>query len=152
MTSNLGATNIDVKRIGFGATNNDRGYERMKEGILEELKKAFRPEFINRLDDIIVFHKLSEEHTREIVKLMLSNVIKRLDERGIYLGYDADTVDYLAKEGFDENYGARPLRRMVQQIVEDKLSEEILEGKISIGDSVRMYMLEGKPAFERSKE
>jgi ATP-dependent Clp protease ATP-binding subunit ClpC len=151
MTSNLGATNIDAKKIGFAATSDDRGYERMKEGILEELKKAFRPEFINRLDDIIVFHKLSEAHTREIVKLMLGNVIKRLDERGIHLAYEDGTVDYLAKEGFDENYGARPLRRMIQQIVEDKLSEEILEGKISIGDSVRMYMLDGRPTFERSE-
>jgi ATP-dependent Clp protease ATP-binding subunit ClpC len=151
MTSNLGATNIDAKKIGFAATSDDRGYERMKEGILEELKKAFRPEFINRLDDIIVFHKLSEAHTREIVKLMLGNVIKRLDERGIHLNYEDGTVDYLAKEGFDENYGARPLRRMIQQIVEDKLSEEILEGKISIGDNVRMYMLDGRPTFERSE-
>jgi ATP-dependent Clp protease ATP-binding subunit ClpC len=151
MTSNLGATNVDARRIGFGAASDDKGYERMKEGILEELKKAFRPEFINRLDDIIVFHKLNEEHTREIVKLMLGNVIKRLDERGIHLACEEDTVDYLAREGFDENYGARPLRRMIQQIVEDKLSEEILEGKISIGDSVRMYMLDGKPAFERSQ-
>ncbi len=150
MTSNLGATSIDIKRIGFGAAGSgDRGYERMKEGILEELKKAFRPEFINRLDDIIVFHKLSEEHTREIVKLMLGSVTKRLEERGIYLAYEDDTVDYLAKEGFDENYGARPLRRMVQQIVEDKLSEEILEGKISIGDSVRMFMRDGKPEYEK---
>jgi ATP-dependent Clp protease ATP-binding subunit ClpC len=149
MTSNLGATNIDAKKIGFAAPDDDRGYEKMKQGIMEELKKVFRPEFINRLDDIIVFHKLSEAHTREIVKLMLGNVIKRLDERGIYLTYTDDAVDYLAKEGFDENYGARPLRRMVQQIVEDKLSEQILEGKISIGDSVRMFMQEGIPAFEK---
>ena len=149
MTSNLGATNIDAKKIGFAAPDDDRGYEKMKQGIMEELKKAFRPEFINRLDDIIVFHKLSEAHTREIVKLMLGNVIKRLDERGIYLTYTDDAVDYLAKEGFDENYGARPLRRMVQQIVEDKLSEQILEGKISIGDSVRMFMQGGIPAFEK---
>ncbi len=149
MTSNLGATNIDAKKIGFAVPEGDRGYEKMKQGILEELKKAFRPEFINRLDDIIVFHKLSEAHTREIVKLMLGNVIRRLDERGIYLTYADDTVDYLAKEGFDENYGARPLRRMVQQIVEDKLSEQILEGKISIGDSVKMFMKDGIPAFEK---
>ena len=149
MTSNLGATNIDAKKIGFAVNDGDRGYERMKQGIMEELKKAFRPEFINRLDDIIVFHKLNEDHTREIVKLMLGSVIKRLDERGIHLDYEEDTVDYLAREGFDEQYGARPLRRMVQQIVEDKLSEEILEGKISIGDGVRMFMLDGKPAFEK---
>ena len=151
MTSNLGATNIDVKKIGFAAGNHDRGYENMKQGILEELKKAFRPEFINRLDDIIVFHKLSEAHTREIVKLMLGNVIKRLEQREIYLDYSDDTVEYLAREGFDENYGARPLRRMIQQIVEDELSEEILKGNINIKDKVHMYLEEGKPAFKKQE-
>ncbi len=152
MTSNLGATNIDAKRIGFSVVDNDRGYEQMKQGIMEELKKAFRPEFINRLDDIIVFHKLSREHTKQIVRLMLGNVIKRLEERDIYLTYEDDTVDYLAREGFDENYGARPLRRMIQQIVEDELSEEILKGKISIKDRVHMYLNEGKPAFKKQDE
>lgn len=150
MTSNLGAGGIDIKKIGFAAANGERGYEQMKQGILDELKKAFRPEFINRLDDIIVFHKLSEDHTREIVRLMLGSVIKRLSEREIYLEYEDDTVEYLAKEGFDENYGARPLRRMIQQIVEDQLSEEILKGEISIKDRVLMYMKDGKPAFKKN--
>ncbi len=151
MTSNLGATNIDVKRIGFAVEKGDRGYESMKQGIMEELKKAFRPEFINRLDDIIVFHKLSPEHTKQIVKLMLGSVIKRLEEREIYLTYSEDAVEHLAKEGFDENYGARPLRRMIQQIVEDELSEEILKGHISIKDHVAMYMQDGKPAFKKQQ-
>ncbi len=152
MTSNLGATNIDIKRIGFAVEQGDRGYESMKQGIMDELKKAFRPEFINRLDDIIVFHKLSPEHTKQIVKLMLGNVIKRLEEREIYLTYSEDMVEYLAKEGFDENYGARPLRRMIQQIVEDELSEEILKGHISIKDHVYMYMSGGKPAFKKQEK
>lgn len=152
LTSNIGVGGTEAKRIGFAtAVPGDTGYEQMKEGMLEELKKTFRPEFINRLDDIIVFHKLSREHTREIVKLMLGNVIKRLEEREIKLSYTEDTVDYLAKEGFDENYGARPLRRMIQQLVEDQLSEEILEGKISLKDSVEMYMKDGKPAFRKQE-
>jgi len=151
MTSNLGAANIDAKKIGFAAANDDRGYAQMKQGILEELKKAFRPEFINRLDDIIVFHKLDEEHTRQIVRLMLGNVIKRLEEREIFLTYSEDTVEHLAREGFDENYGARPLRRMIQQIVEDQLSEEILKGTISIKDKVHMYLENGKPAFKKQE-
>lgn len=152
MTSNLGVRDIEIKRIGFGAPGpGDSGYAQMKQGIMEELKKAFRPEFINRLDDIIVFHKLSREHTREIVKLMLGNVIKRLEERDIRMSYSEDTVDYLAQEGFDENYGARPLRRMIQQLVEDQLSEEILEGKISISDKINMYMSDGKPAFRKEE-
>ena len=150
MTSNLGAHGIDAKKkIGFGAAASDAGYESMKQGIMEELKKTFRPEFINRLDDIIVFHKLSEEHTKKIVRLMMGNIIRRLEEREIYLSYSDDAVDYLAREGFDEHYGARPLRRMIQQIVEDELSEEILEGKISIKDKVHMYMENGKPAFKK---
>ncbi len=150
MTSNLGAGGVDVKRIGFAVKDDALGYEQMKQSILEELKKAFRPEFINRLDDIIVFHKLNEGHTRKIVRLMLNNVTKRLAEREIYLEYENDTVVYLAREGFDENYGARPLRRMIQQIVEDQLSEEILKGGISIKDKVLMYMQDGKPAFKKN--
>ncbi len=150
MTSNLGAHGIESKtKIGFAAQDTDNGYEFMKQGIMEELKKQFRPEFINRLDDIIVFHRLSKEHTKQIVRLMLNNVIKRLEEREIYLTYSDDTVDHLAKEGFDENYGARPLRRMIQQLVEDELSEEILEGKISIKDKVHMSMEKGKPVFKK---
>lgn len=149
MTSNLGAHGIESNKIGFAVSSGDRGYEHMKQGIMEELKKTFRPEFINRLDDIIVFHKLSQEHIKEIARLMLENVIKRLEEREIYLTYSDETVDYLGKEGFDENYGARPLRRMIQQIVEDELSEEILEGKISFKDKVHMYLKNGKPAFKK---
>lgn len=153
MTSNLGVRDIEQKTIGFAAVKSgESGYEQMKQGILDELKKAFRPEFINRLDDIIVFHKLSREHTREIVKLMLGNVIKRLEEREIRMSYTEDTVDFLAQEGFDENYGARPLRRMIQQLVEDQLSEEILEGKISISDKINMYMNDGKTAFRKEED
>jgi len=153
MTSNLGAHGIESsKQIGFSATPMDGGYERMKEGIMEELKKAFRPEFINRLDDIIVFHKLNEAHTREIVKLMLKNVAQRLEDREIYLDWTDEAVNHLASEGFDEIYGARPLRRMIQQLVEDALSEDILEGRISIGDKVQMAMEKGKPVFEKTQK
>ena len=152
MTSNLGALGIDAKKIGFTTDSGDGGYAQMKENMMEQLKKAFLPEFINRLDDIIVFHKLSREHTQDIVRLMLGNVIKRLEERDIHLSYSDDTVEYLASKGFDEQYGARPLRRMITQLVEDELSEEILEGKISISDSVTMYMQDGKPAFKKQEE
>ena len=152
MTSNLGALNIDAKKIGFAADTGDGGYAQMKENMMEQLKKAFLPEFINRLDDIIVFHKLSREHTQAIVRLMLGNVIKRLEERDIHLSYSDDTVEYLASKGFDEQYGARPLRRMITQLVEDELSEEILEGEISISDKVTMYMQDDKPAFKKQEE
>lgn len=150
MTSNIGAHGIEnAKQIGFSAPKADGGYKRMKEVILDELKKAFRPEFINRLDDIIVFHKLSREDIKEITKLMLGTVGKRLEDREIYLNYTEDAVEYLADNGYDEAYGARPLRRMIQQIVEDELSEEILEGTVSLGDKVEMYMKDSKPAFKK---
>ncbi len=151
MTSNLGAQGMDTKRIGFTADTGDGGYAQMKEVMLEQLKKAFLPEFLNRLDDIIVFHKLSREHTQDIVRLMLGNVIRRLAERDIHLAYADDTVEYLAGKGFDEQYGARPLRRMITQLVEDELSEEILQGTISISDKVYMYMKDGKPAFRKQE-
>ena len=152
MTSNIGALNLDARKIGFAVEPGDGGYAQMKESMMEQLKRAFLPEFLNRLDDIIVFHKLSREHTQAIVRLMLGNVIKRLEERDIHLAYSDDTVEYLAQRGFDEQYGARPLRRMITQLVEDELSEEILEGKISISDKVYMYMKDGKPAFKKQEE
>jgi ATP-dependent Clp protease ATP-binding subunit ClpC len=156
MTSNLGAHDIMTKRrIGFmGAEDaTERAqYESMKDRIMEELKRSFSPEFLNRVDDIIVFHRLNEEDTRKIVSLMLNRVGDRLKGRNVNVSFSDDAKDYLAKQGFDENYGARPLRRAIQQLVEDKLSEEILEGKISIGDRVEMYMESGKPAFRKLED
>ena len=150
MTSNLGAHGTDTKnKIGFAVAAGDGGYQSMKEEILEELKRMFRPEFINRIDDTIVFHKLSPDHIKDIVKLMLNDVISRLDKKQIHLEYSDESVDFLAKEGFDDRYGARPLRRMIQQTVEDELSEEILDGRISIGDTVQMVKKDGKLAFNK---
>ena len=152
MTSNIGAYGIEnSKKIGFSAEQEDHGYDRMKEGILEELKKEFRPEFLNRIDDIIVFHKLGKEDIKHIAGLMLAVVQKRLHDRQIYLTYTDGAVNYLAEHGYDESYGARPLRRMIQQLVEDELSEEILAGTINLKDKVQMYMKGGKPAFKKVK-
>ena len=146
MTSNVGASKIGkAKRMGFGADDNAAaaGYERMKETMLEELKRAFRPEFLNRVDEIIIFHSLEKEQTLEIVKLMLKSVATRLTERGIHLSVTPEVESYLAETGFDPTYGARPLRRAIQQKVEDSLSEEILSGRIQLGDSVEAVMREG---------
>ncbi|MBQ9942495.1 MAG: ATP-dependent Clp protease ATP-binding subunit, partial [Christensenellaceae bacterium] len=157
MTSNVGAHNIEKqKKIGFAVEKDadkaaKKSYEDMRENILAELKRSFRPEFINRIDDIIVFHKLDESGTLEIAKLMLASIAGRLAERDIHLTYTEEAAAYLAEQGFDEEYGARPLRRMVQQTVEDRLSEEILEGNIHFGDHVEMYMAEGKPAFRKAE-
>ena len=149
MTSNLGAHSIEKNRIGFGAVREDStAYEAMKENITEELKRSFRPEFLNRIDDIIVFHRLDESDTRAISRLMLDVVAKRLKERGIILSYTDEAADKLADNGFDREYGARPLRRLIQQTVDDNLSEQILEGNIKLSDTVEMYLdEEGKFAF-----
>ncbi|MBQ4062378.1 MAG: ATP-dependent Clp protease ATP-binding subunit [Christensenellaceae bacterium] len=149
MTSNLGAHSIEKSRIGFGAVREDTtAYEVMKQNINEELKRSFRPEFLNRIDDIIVFHRLDENDTRAISRLMLDVVAKRLKERGITLSYTDEAADKLADNGFDREYGARPLRRLIQQTVEDNLSEQILEGNIKLSDTVEMYLDEkGEFAF-----
>ncbi len=142
MTSNIGASRIGAKsKIGFGQAEEDpSGYEHMKEHMMEELKRSFRPEFLNRIDDIIVFHNLDEEDTLKIAALMLKSIAQRLTERNIHLSYTDEVVAKLAKMGFDAEYGARPLRRLMQQTVEDKLSEEILEGSVRLGDEVRMEL------------
>ncbi len=154
MTSNVGAHDIaNQKKIGFEADQKDRhSYEDMRENIMAELKRSFRPEFLNRIDDIIVFHKLNEEDTLAIAKLMLGTIAKRLDERDIHLSYTEDAAKLLAKQGFDEEYGARPLRRLMQQTVEDRLSEEILEGNISFGDQVEMYTADNEVKFRKKGE
>ncbi len=161
MTSNIGASRIGAKsKIGFGQAEEDpSGYEHMKEHMMEELKRSFRPEFLNRIDDIIVFHNLDEEDTLKIAALMLKSIAQRLTERNIHLSYTDEVVAKLAKMGFDAEYGARPLRRLMQQTVEDKLSEEILEGNVRLGDDVRMelsgdefvFNAENKPKQEEEK-
>jgi ATP-dependent Clp protease ATP-binding subunit ClpC len=154
MTSNVGASSFQRQRsMGFGAqTDGALPYERFKQNMLDELKKTFRPEFVNRVDEIIVFHTLDKEDTRQIVDLMLADVAKRLKDQGIELIVGDEAKDFLASEGFDEMYGARPLRRAIQQKVEDSLSEELLAGRIALGDSVEAYMSEGKLAFRKAEK
>lgn len=139
MTSNAGASTIKKqKSMGFNVSENKEGnYEKMKDNIMDEVKRAFRPEFLNRIDDIIVFHQLEEKDIQQIVGFMLSSVSKRLVEQEIYLDFTDEAKKLLAKEGFDTTYGARPLRRAITKTVEDKLSEEILRGNIKKGDKVR---------------
>jgi ATP-dependent Clp protease ATP-binding subunit ClpC len=147
MTSNVGANRLNKSaRLGFGSDDNASvsNYERMKETMFEELRRAFRPEFLNRVDEIILFHSLEKEQTLEIVKLMLKSVVHRLEERGISLSVTPEVEAYLAETGFDPTYGARPLRRAIQQQVEDSLSEEILSGRVQLGDSVQAVMQDGK--------
>jgi ATP-dependent Clp protease ATP-binding subunit ClpC len=154
MTSNVGASTIKKqKSMGFafgdeGVKQNE--YEKMKENIMEELRRSFRPEFLNRIDDIIVFHQLQEEDLKQIVKLMLDTVSERLREQEIDINFTGESEELLAKEGFDLTYGARPLRRAITKIVEDKLSEEMLKGSVKKGDKVVVSVKDGQLEFNKS--
>jgi len=139
MTSNVGARLItEPKRLGFASANVDKAknYNDMKNNVMGELKNTFRPEFLNRVDEIIVFHPLEEEHLKSIVGLMIESLAKRLKENAIELEVTYDAKLLLARKGFDQVYGARPLRRAIQSMVEDKLAEEMLEGRVKSGDKV----------------
>ena len=140
MTSNVGATFLNKASVGFGAASEESDYEDMKERIMDELKKTFRPEFLNRVDDQIVFHALKEEHIREIVDLMLDELNKRIEEYSLHVEVSEDVKGMLLREGFDPGYGARPLRRVIQRRLEDGLSEELLQGKIAPGDTVEVVV------------
>ncbi len=147
MTSNVGASMItSTQKLGFSISNDDKKdkYEKLKDTVMEELKKAFRPEFLNRIDDIIVFAHLSKEEIRQIVELMLKDLFKRLDERELTIEVNDDVKDYLAKEGYNEAYGARPLRRVIQKKIEDVLAEEILTGNYKPKDVLVMSMEDDK--------
>ncbi len=140
MTSNLGSDLIKRETVmGFSikadaAQSEKQAYERMKEKVLDEVKRFFRPEFLNRIDASVVFHALAQEHILSIVDLMLDQVRKELDEKSISLEATDAAKEYLAEKGYDPNFGARPLRRLIQDEVEDKLSEELLGGRINAGD------------------
>lgn len=152
MTSNVGAHTIrKQKTLGF-ATAGDMAaaeYEKMKDNIMEELRKTFRPEFLNRLDEIIVFHPLEDVHLRQIASLMIQNVAKRLAEKNIFLEVSEAAKEYMIKQGFDPVYGARPLRRVIQKTLEDSLSEEILAGRVKMGDKVLLDVEDGKLVFKK---
>ncbi|QUH21584.1 ATP-dependent Clp protease ATP-binding subunit [Alkaliphilus sp. B6464] len=140
MTSNVGAHTIrKQKTLGFTVNEDDfakNEYEKMKENIMEELRRTFRPEFLNRIDDIIVFHALEREHIGEIVDLMLEDLRKRLQDLNINLEVSNEAKVFIAHKGFDAQFGARPLKRAIQKMVEDQLSEELLKGTIKSGSDI----------------
>ncbi len=151
MTSNVGATFLKKATVGFGAASEEDDYDGMKDRIMYELKKTFRPEFLNRVDDQIVFHALSEEHIRQIVDLMLDELNRRIEEYSLQIEVTDDVKGLLLKEGFDPSYGARPLRRVIQRRLEDGISEELLQGKIGPGDTVEVTT-EGESALSFQKK
>ncbi len=142
MTSNVGAEMIRKGTVlGFTSGSNEsktreQAYDKMKDNLLNEMKKTFRPEFLNRVDGVVVFHSLSKEQIRQIVDLMLTSVTQQLKEKDIALEVTDAAKDFLGEKGYDEVYGARPLRRAIQDMVEDKLSEDLLRGNFQSGDSV----------------
>jgi ATP-dependent Clp protease ATP-binding subunit ClpC len=139
MTSNVGARDITkTKGLGFSAPDEKGTFDRIAEKVKEEIGRVFNPEFLNRLDDVIVFHPLSQGHIRQIVSILIRDVQKRLAEEEITLKLTDPASDFLAKQGYDENFGARPLKRAIQRFVEDPLSEKILTGEFSRGDEVEL--------------
>lgn len=149
MTSNLGATSLrDDKTVGFGARDIRLDHANMEKRMLEELKKAYRPEFINRIDEKVVFHSLSAEDMQEVVKVMVKPLIASLADKGIELKFQASALKLLAQEGYDVEMGARPLRRTLQTQVEDKLSELLLTGDLTTGQTLKVGVKTGQLKFE----
>ncbi len=143
LTSNLGASSLaEPKTLGFAQSGDSgkRAEQKAAENVMEALKKAFRPEFLNRIDEIVIFHKLSDENIRKIARLMLGEITSRIESMKMKITFTDEVVGFLAKEGFDPVYGARPLRRAMQRKIEDSLSIELLEGKLGAGDVIEAYL------------
>jgi len=151
MTSNVGAETLRKgTSLGFGPITDESSYDRMREKILEEAKRAFRPEFLNRLDDIIVFRPLTKPELIEILDIEIEKVMNRLKARNLKLIVDEAAKDLLVEKGYDPQYGARPMRRSVERFLEDPLAEEILKGRLVENEPVQVTVTDGKLAFNQS--
>ncbi|HOA31488.1 MAG TPA: AAA family ATPase, partial [Clostridia bacterium] len=153
MTSNVGARNItEPKRLGFADPDisEHENYENMKKNVMEELKKTFRPEFLNRVDDIIVFEPLNKEQIVKIAHLLLNDLKKRARLNDIELSFDEGVAEFIADKGFDPVFGARPLKRAIQTHLEDKLSEGMLRGDIDKG-MITIYIEDGTPKYRKTE-
>lgn len=152
MTSNVGATSIRKQNVlGFATSKQEdkEEYERMKETITEELRRTFRPEFLNRLDEVIVFHSLQEEQVKEIVDLMIGDLEKRLEKLDVRIKITDKTKEYIGQQGFNPIFGARPLERTIRKLIEDQLAEEILSGKVSKDEPILIDYEDDKLVFKR---
>ena len=157
MTSNVGAKNIMAQGnpLGFTAEKDEEqreetSFEAVKEAVTAELKRTFRPEFLNRIDETIIFHPLAEKDIEEIARKLLEITAKRVEGLGIHMTVSDEAVRFVAKEGFDPVYGARPLRRAIQNNVEDAVAEKLLEGTISEGDQISVSIADDKIAIAKS--
>ena len=150
MTSNVGSSFLKKEAMGFAAKKDEKtDYKNMRGYVMEELKRSFRPEFLNRIDELVVFHSLQEEHLLKISELLINQVNQRLSENGLELQVEKSAIELIAKEGNDPIFGARPLRRAIQRLIEDALSEKILEREFKSGDRIRVEAEDGKMKFSK---
>jgi ATP-dependent Clp protease ATP-binding subunit ClpC len=147
MTSNLGTADLRKAAVGFGKTDEAVTYEKMKEKVHEDLKRSFRPEFLNRIDEIIVFNELTKEEVTEIVDLLIKRVLDQLESQGLGLELTTDAKLLLAAKGYDPSLGARPLRRAIQRMIEDPLSEKILWKEFHAGETIVVDALDDEIVF-----
>jgi ATP-dependent Clp protease ATP-binding subunit ClpC len=153
-TSNVGVNDIPKRKSGLGFTQNkdeNVDYETTKEILISAFKSRFKPEFVNRIDVVTVFHPLESEQLTQIAKLFISNLNKRLVSQGISLKITESALKYLIEKGYDREYGARPLRRLIEQEVEDRIAEQCLEGGVSHGSIVTISARDGKLIFRVSR-
>jgi ATP-dependent Clp protease ATP-binding subunit ClpC len=159
MTSNVGAPQLD-KNVGIGfrgagadeSVDRERAYQRMRDQVMEELRRTFRPEFLNRLDEVIVFRPLTTGQIKEIVGILIERVRRELRGQNMDLDVTEGAKEVLAREGFDPTFGARPLRRAIQRLVEDPLSDGLLRGQFHSGDTVLVTAVDNTITFERKRE
>lgn len=153
MTSNLGAREIQKNTpLGFKAADNrELSYNEIKDKVMSELKQTFRPEFLNRVDEVIVFHKLTKEQIYSIIDLMISRLAQQLELQGIIIEITESAKELLLKKGYDEKMGARPMRRSIQNLIEDPISEKIINGEIKSGQAIRVSSEDGQMIFDIKK-
>jgi len=148
MTSNIGARAVEKgATLGFQKTSEEDQYKRVKESITTELKNVFNPEFLNRIDEVIIFHPLNKEHLLQIVDNMISEVNGRLTVSNMHLEVTEDVKEWLIQEGYQPSYGARPMRRAIQRHIEDPLSEEIIKGRFKESRRIKIVLKDNKPDF-----
>lgn len=150
MTSNIGARNItERKKLGFSNDDisEESDYKEIKKSVMSEVKKEFKPEFINRIDEIVIFHRLNKSEIRKITDLMIERVTNRLNDQNYYLKIDESLKDLITEKGLDTNYGARPIRRAVQNYIEDKIAEGIINGEINKNEEKKLIVNNGKIVF-----
>ena len=151
MTSNLGTAELRKKAIGFASADDDADYDKMRAKVMEALKTQFRPEFLNRIDETIVFHELTIDEVKQIVDLLLKRVTTQLESQALDLALTDDAKELLAKKGYDPQLGARPLRRAIQRMLEDPISEKVLFHEFPAGSTILVTVSEEDPeslAFE----